>query len=98
LSIERQFAHFIQKECAAIGQLKAPDAAINRASKSTFQMAEEFAFNQTGRDRAAVDFDQRMIAASAAAVNRAGDEFFARAGFAVNERGGIGRGYAFKFL
>src|SRR2546430_3922677 len=41
-----QLAHFIQEDGATVRQLKATDAALQRAGKRAFHMAEELALYQ----------------------------------------------------
>src|SRR5207244_2242509 len=57
-----------------------------------FDVAEQFALDQTGGDSAAIHFHQHAVFARAAVVNGSCDEFLARAGFAENEHGGINPG------
>ena len=56
-------------------------SACERAAR----VAEEFRFDQLGGQRAAVDGDETSGRAPAALMNRFGDDFFARAGFARDE-------------
>jgi len=51
-------------------------------------VAEEFALNQSRRDRAAIDFDERAIFARAQVVNGAGEKFLARSRLAEDEDSG----------
>ena len=46
-----------------------------------FDVAEQSGFEQIGRQRTAVDGDERMLDARRIGVNRLGDQFFARARF-----------------
>ena len=59
-----------------------------------FLVAEEFAFEQGFRERRAIDGDERLIAAGAQVVNRAGHDFLARTVLAENQHGQIGIGDA----
>ena len=72
------------------------------ASEGAFFVAEEFAFNQRGNERAAIDGDEGTVGESAAEVNGAGDEFFTGAAFAGDEDGCAGvfetGGHAQNFL
>ena len=56
-----------------------------RAGKRAFAMPEEFALEQRFRDRRAIHRHERLIFSQADLMNRAGNEFFARAGFAENQ-------------
>ena len=53
-------------------------------------VSEELALEQAGRDRGAVQLDERPRSAAAQVVNRARDELFAGAGFALDEHGRVG--------
>jgi hypothetical protein len=61
-------------------------------------VAEQLAFEQTHGNRRTVDFDHRAVAAGAQIVNRARDEFFARAGFSTNQNGGVRRSGSFDLV
>ena len=61
-------------------------------------MAEQFAFQKPGRDGGAVDLDQGAFAAPAEMMNRASDQFLARAGFALDQDRRIGRRHGLKLI
>ena len=46
LQVDRQFAHLVEENRAAVGELKAPVALFGRAGESALLMAEEFALDQ----------------------------------------------------
>jgi len=52
-------------------------------------VAEEFALVKLARDRRAIDADERLLAAAAALVDFAGDQFLAGARFAQDQHGSI---------
>ena len=56
-----------------------------------FAMAEQFAFDQIFRQCAAVDRHERHFGPQALIVHRPGDQFLARAGFAEDQHGRVGR-------
>ena len=56
-----------------------------RAGERALLVAEELGLDQVGRNRAAVDGDERSATAFAAIVDRPGDELLAAAGFADDE-------------
>ena len=58
-------------------------------------MAEEFRFEQLGRNIRAVDGDERLGGPGTGLMNRLGNQFLAGAAFAGNQNGGAGRGYLF---
>ena len=78
-------ANLIEKQRAAIGLLKPPDAPFVCAGEGAFLMAEQFAFQKRRRQRCAMDGDHRLLGARAEVVNRLGDEFLARAAFAQHK-------------
>ena len=72
----------------------APIAAADRAGEGAFDVAEHLAFHQLPRDRAAIDRDERAVAARAQLVDRLGAELLAGAALAGDEDGGAARGGA----
>ena len=60
-----------------------------RARECAFRVAEEFGFDQFLWQRGAVYFDEVFFGAQAIVVDRIGDQFFARAGFADDEDVGV---------
>src|SRR5437868_6656784 len=85
LRIERQFAHFIEKERAAIGILKLADMAIERAGEGTLFMTEQFGFDEVDRNRPAIDRDERTARARGCGVNRLRHDFLADTAFAFEQ-------------
>ena len=73
LGVERQLAHLVQEQGALVGQLEAPDPALQRAGERALLVAEQLALDHALRDRAAVDLDERPVAARAPLVQRPGD-------------------------
>src|SRR5262249_21233652 len=61
-----------------------PVPMLHGPGEGALDMAEEMALHQTFRNRRAVERDQGAIAAGAGVVDRAGDEFLARAALAVD--------------
>ncbi len=92
---ERQFTDFIEKQGAAARCLEQAFAVAAGAGEAALAMAEEFAFHQLGRDRAAVDRHERTGSAGAALMDEAGDDFLAGAGFAKDEHRRLGAGKFF---
>ena len=82
LQLERDIADFVQKNRAAVRQLEPADALRDRSGKRAALVPEQFRFEQAGGNRGAIDFDERAFAPRAQIVDRAGDQFLARAGFA----------------
>ena len=73
----------------------APSRVAGRAGEGAFDVAEHLAFHQLPRDRAAIDRDERPVAARAQLVDRLGAELLAGAAFAGNEDRGAALGGAF---
>ncbi len=70
---------------AGVGRFEAAGAVVDGAGECAADVAEELAFEQAFAERAAVDADERAVAALAEVVDCMGDEFFARAGFAEKQ-------------
>ena len=62
----------------------------DRASETALLVAEELRFDERGRQRPAVDRDERPGAARARFMDRARDQLLAAAAFAAHEHGGLG--------
>ena len=73
LRVEGEFADFIEKKAAAVGQFKPPNSPFECAGECSLHVTEKFAFDKSGGNRAAIHFYQRAVLAFAAIVNRAGN-------------------------
>ena len=82
-SVERDLADLVEKDRAAVGQLEPADAASDGAGERPLFVAEQLALDEPGRQRGAVDLDQRLVAGAAGRMNGPGDQFLARAGLAA---------------
>jgi len=51
LQFERQFADLVQEHCPVVGEFETANTARNRAGESTALVSEQFAFEQTARNR-----------------------------------------------
>ena len=58
-------------------------------------MPEQLTFQQPGRNRGAIELHEGPLVPSAEPVNRPGNQFFPRAGFALNQHGRLGRRHDF---
>src|ERR1044072_2992296 len=85
LQTERHFAHFVEKDRAALGALKKSFLGIRGAGESAFDVAEKLTFEQSFRDRAAIDRQKYLILARALQMNRARHHFFPDAAFAADQ-------------
>ena len=90
LKLERYLADLVEEQRAAVGELEPADAVAQRAFERALGVAEEFAFEQLGRDRRAIDPDQRPVAAAARLVDRARHQLLAGAGLAGDQHRRIG--------
>src|SRR5262249_17183103 len=70
---------------AVVGLLETANAPKLRASERATLVTEEFALQQCFRDRSAVDCNKRPLCPVAVLVNRARDEFLARARLATDQ-------------
>ena len=91
LQLERNIANLVKKQRAAMGQLEAADALRDGAGERALFVTEQLAFQKPRRDGGAVHLYQGALAARAEMMNGAGDQFFSRAGFALNQYRRIGR-------
>ena len=73
-----------------MGEFEAADALGDGSGEGSFFVAEEFAFDQAGGDGGAVQFHEGRVGAAGEAMDGAGDQFFAGAGFTLNQDRGIG--------
>jgi hypothetical protein len=85
------FAHLIQQECASVGQFEFPWLRTLGASKRTFCIAEQFAFQKLLRKSRTVDRNQGTITAQAQTVNHPRQQFLPGAALRLNKHIGIAR-------
>ncbi len=93
LSLERQFADFVEEQRSAVGGFDQACTSSAGAGKGTFLMAEQFGLDQCFRNGCTVNRNHRCLGAPRKVVQSAGDQFLAGARFALNQHVGIGRGY-----
>ena len=84
-------AHFVEKDRAFVGDFERAFLVVNGAGERAFHMPEQSGFQQIGGQRTAVHGDKRMIHARRIGMNRLGDQFLARAGFAGDQNGRTAR-------
>ena len=90
---QRQFADLVEEQRAAGGFDELADVAFGGAGEGALLVTEQDRFHEIVGDRAAIDRDERLGLALAAAVDGARDQFLADAGFAFDQhRNGGGRG------
>ena len=93
LQLERQLADFVEEDGAVVGQLEPANLRAVGAGVGALLAAEQLALDQVGGEGGAVDGDERAVAARAAAMDGARQEFLARAGLAEEQHRGRGRGH-----
>ncbi|MCY1431760.1 hypothetical protein D9M71_477360 [compost metagenome] len=76
---QRHVADFIEEQGTAVGQLKTPGTAGDGPGKGALLVAEQFAFQQLGRDRATVDRHERRFTALGVVMQVARHHFLAGA-------------------
>jgi hypothetical protein len=91
---ERQVRHFVEEQRAAVRGLEESVAIGLGAREGALAIAEELALHQVLGDRAAVDGDERLLAARAVEMDHARGELLAAAGLAVDENGRLALGKA----
>src|SRR5262249_12294277 len=92
--VRRDFAHLVEEDGAALGQLETADAAGDGAGEGALLVAEQLALDQAGRQGGAVDLDEGAVLATARRVDGAGDQLLAGARLAGEQHRGVGRRYA----
>jgi hypothetical protein len=60
LQIERQFADFVEEQCAAVGGFEQAGALLVGAGERALGVAEQLALDELARHRAAVHDDERL--------------------------------------
>ena len=81
----RHVADLVQEQRAALGLLEAAGVAAGGAGEGAGLVAEQFAFQQLGRDGGGVEGHERPFAARALGVQRARGQFLAGAGLAGDQ-------------
>src|SRR5271165_1151982 len=85
LQLQGDFTDLIEEQCAFVSQLEAADFLREGTRKRALLVAEQLAFQQSGRNRSAVDFDKRLVASSAQLVDGSSDQFLACSGLPLHE-------------
>ncbi|OIQ81810.1 hypothetical protein GALL_364250 [mine drainage metagenome] len=84
----------VEKQRAPSRQFEAALARALRARERAAFVAEQFAFHQLARNRAAVDGDERAKSPGRPGVQQPRHQFLARSGFALNQHRAVGGGDA----
>ena len=79
LHVQRQVRDFVQEKRAALGRVDQSLLVRHGAREAALLVAEQFAFHQLGRDRAAVDRHERPVVPRPRVVDQPRDQFLAGA-------------------
>src|SRR5215471_9071563 len=90
LYLQRDLADFVQKYRAAVGQLESPRLGRLRAGEGALLVTEQFALDQRGRKRRAVNDNEGASVAQAALVNGVGQQLLASARLSLKQDGRVG--------
>jgi hypothetical protein len=85
LQPQLELADLIKEERAALRPLEQSFFTSLRVGERAFFMPEQFALDQGGRNRRAIDRDERLIGARRTVMNSFGDEVLARAAFSEKQ-------------
>ena len=80
-----QLTDLVEKQRAAIGLLETAAAQAVGAGEGALLVAEQFGFEQFGRDRRGVERDKRLAGTRTVLVQRARHQFLAGARFAGDQ-------------
>ena len=75
---------------------EAADARVDGARERALDVTEELGFGQALGNGGGVEGHERLVAPRTVVVNRAGDQFLARAGFALNQHRAVHRRHEFQ--
>src|SRR5438045_9592187 len=78
LEIEAHLRDLIKEQRSAVGTLKRASHSLDRACESAAFVPEQCAFNESFRQRGAVQLDERPVGALTLVMDRMRDELFAR--------------------
>src|SRR5882762_1405969 len=100
LRLERRWniAHFVEEECAFIGQLKTANLLRYGSSEGAFLVAKQLTFQQIQWNSCAVHSDEWAAAPRANVVNCTRDQLLAGTGFPLDQYGGAGWRDSFDLL
>ena len=91
LDLHRQIADLVEKERAAVGELKAARTPGDGSGEGALLVAEELGLEHAGREGRAVDAHEGLFFPRRVDMDGVGDELFAGAGFAAEKDRGRGR-------
>jgi hypothetical protein len=94
LNLERQLAHFVEKDSSVVTGLERTHPAADGSGERASDVAEQVRLDEVGRDGRAVDHHKRPLLTAAVLVNGVGQRRFSSAGFAFDEHAAVGTGHA----
>ncbi len=97
LQRQRQLAHLVQEERAAVGDLELPRAVAHGAGEGAAHVAEQFAGGQRLGQRRAVHLDERLGAAQRVQVQVARHQLLAHTRLAGDQHGQVRGGHRRQF-
>src|SRR6516162_547650 len=95
LRLKRERGDFVEHNRAFAAELQPAELAVDGTGEGAAFMAEQFALDQVGRQRSAIDFEKRSVAAGAELVNEAREVVLAATGFAGDQQRGRSGSYFF---
>jgi hypothetical protein len=84
LQLERQIADLVEKQRTPIRELEAPLSLCERSRKGSSFVPEELTLKECTWNCGAIQSNEWPLLSRALVVKGAGNDFFARAGFALN--------------
>src|ERR1700758_2046624 len=93
LQFQRNVAHLIEEECAVLGKLKAPGFLCCSSCKSSLLVSEEFTFHEARGNSGAVHFDETVVVAGTAPMNRTSNQFLPSSRLSRNQNGRVCRSH-----
>jgi hypothetical protein len=81
----------VEEDGAAVRQLKHARTRADRAGEGAALVPEDLGFQQLGRDRTAVDWNERLVSSRRECVDRARHQLLAGAALAHDQDRGVGR-------
>src|SRR5258705_2872856 len=91
LRAQAHVADFVQEKRAAVRRLKFSGFIFAGSGETALDVAKKLGFDELFRNCRAIHFDEGAFAAKARGVQRARNELFTGAAFAVNEDAAVGR-------
>jgi hypothetical protein len=85
----QKIADFVEEKCPSVGRANESDVVAHRTGKSAFDVPEELTFSERGRERAAIDGNERARA-TANVVHRSCEQLLAGTRFAEEKHRDIG--------